>query len=326
MSALTISFPSEGRALVVWTTCITIVFLTHYGLTTDRMNFGRQPAVQSDTQNGSEAAGISKWWDNPKNFMYTLLARSACVAIILSVILRPFAYSALLGLFIGAGVGVWIWVRAGAKGYALLTTEIVGNMALLVITGLAITHTKLDFRFLVVRYATPDERIAVLLTAAAMLLYLGKGATYVVRGILEQAGTMPRFDSDAKTKDRGWIATADHLGFIDRWVISVEQIKEDAQDPRTADDATQSGIGAPDPKEYRRGKLIGNIERLVVAILASLGSYPAIAFVLTAKGLVRAKEFEDRDYAEYFLVGTLASCALALIAGILFRFIFDRLW
>lgn len=328
MSILTIGFPGEGRALVVWTTSVFIVLLIHYGLATDSMNFRRKPAAEGDRETTSETTAASRSWDTPENFRYAVAMRSVFAALIFIVILKPLAYSVPLGLAIGAGSALWIRARAGAKGYTLLALEIAGNVALLVVTGITTNHLELDFRFLLVGFATSDERLAVLLTAAAMLVYLGKGATYLVRGILEHAGTMPRFDSEKK--DQGWVMTADHSIFVDRWVISVERLGEDgtdkAADASRSESDAGSKRGAPDSKEYRRGRLIGNIERLVVAVLASLGSYPAIAFVLTAKGLVRAKEFENRDNAEYFLVGTLASCASALIMGILFRVVFDALW
>ena len=63
----------------------------------------------------------------------------------------------------------------------------------------------------------------------------------------------------------------------------------------------------------------------MLAIIAE-GSYPAIAFLIAAKGLIRSKELENRDFAEYFLVGTLASIAVALAAGIVIRGIIASFW
>lgn len=50
-----------------------------------------------------------------------------------------------------------------------------------------------------------------------------------------------------------------------------------------------------------------------------VGSYETIGFIIAGKGLIRAKDFEDRDFAEYFLIGTLTSVALAMGIGFLLK-------
>ncbi|HEU4993841.1 MAG TPA: hypothetical protein VFT29_03445 [Gemmatimonadaceae bacterium] len=81
-----------------------------------------------------------------------------------------------------------------------------------------------------------------------------------------------------------------------------------------------------DIAEYNRGRLVGSIERLLLAGMVAGGSYAALAFTIAAKGLVRSKEFDDRNFAEYFLIGTLASTGLAMAAGGLLRLVFTTLW
>ncbi len=66
-----------------------------------------------------------------------------------------------------------------------------------------------------------------------------------------------------------------------------------------------------------RGELIGRLERLVLIVLVTQGAFTALAFLIAAKGFVRSKEFDDdRDFAEYFLIGTLVSMTLGLMLGI----------
>lgn len=62
----------------------------------------------------------------------------------------------------------------------------------------------------------------------------------------------------------------------------------------------------------RRGAGIGSLERLIAIIMLYLGQYAAVALVFTAKSIVRFKAFEDRDFAEYYLTGTLISVVTAL--------------
>lgn len=68
--------------------------------------------------------------------------------------------------------------------------------------------------------------------------------------------------------------------------------------------------------EFNRGRIIGVLERFIVLLLMAVQAYQAIAFLMAAKGLIRSKDLESRNFAEYFLIGTLASMGLALICGI----------
>lgn len=87
-----------------------------------------------------------------------------------------------------------------------------------------------------------------------------------------------------------------------------------------------------DAKEVSRGRLIGNVERLILTLVTVAGSYAALGFLVAAKGLVRAKEFEEqegnqnRDFTEYFLIGSLTSVLIALCAGLIIRFVLLALW
>ncbi|NRR06245.1 DUF3307 domain-containing protein [Brevibacillus sp. RS1.1] len=71
--------------------------------------------------------------------------------------------------------------------------------------------------------------------------------------------------------------------------------------------------------QISRGTIIGYIERLLVVIFTIYGAYPAIGFIVTAKSFARFKQLDDRQWAEYFLLGTLASMCLGIIFGILIR-------
>lgn len=71
--------------------------------------------------------------------------------------------------------------------------------------------------------------------------------------------------------------------------------------------------------DLSRGKLIGYLERLLVILLTFYSAYPAIGFIVAAKSIARFKQLDDRDWAEYFLLGTLASMLLGIALGILLR-------
>jgi len=71
--------------------------------------------------------------------------------------------------------------------------------------------------------------------------------------------------------------------------------------------------------ELRRGKIIGAIERMMIFFFVIVGEYSAIAFIIAAKSIARFKELDDKEFAEYFLIGTLLSTAVATLTGILFK-------
>ncbi len=122
----------------------------------------------------------------------------------------------------------------------------------------------------------------------ALFLLALRGGTYIVRGILDKCGALPPL-----------VATG-HKELAGETVI--------------------------DYSEFNRGRLIGNLERILLVILVAFGNYEALGFLVAAKGLIRSKELEDRNWAEYFLVGTLASVLVAVGAGLCVRLVVKKLW
>jgi hypothetical protein len=57
----------------------------------------------------------------------------------------------------------------------------------------------------------------------------------------------------------------------------------------------------------RVGRIIGSLERLLIAIGIMAGSWEVLAGVVALKSVARFKELDDQLSAEYFLVGSLFS-------------------
>lgn len=76
--------------------------------------------------------------------------------------------------------------------------------------------------------------------------------------------------------------------------------------------------------DIARGRAIGSLERAIALTLVLLGEYGALGLIVAAKALARFKALEDREFAEYFLIGTLASLLLALLVGVAVRLTFGR--
>jgi hypothetical protein len=73
--------------------------------------------------------------------------------------------------------------------------------------------------------------------------------------------------------------------------------------------------GAGGPSEVSIGATIGIIERLLISALVLAGGLLAIGLVVAAKTLARFKQLDDRDFAEYYLLGTLASVTFAVVTS-----------
>ncbi len=71
--------------------------------------------------------------------------------------------------------------------------------------------------------------------------------------------------------------------------------------------------------ELSRGLVIGVLERTLALTLVLTSQYSALGLILAAKAIVRYQALDDRDFAEYVLIGTLASLLIALFVGIAIR-------
>lgn len=82
---------------------------------------------------------------------------------------------------------------------------------------------------------------------------------------------------------------------------------------------TTSTHGEPDTvddREYNAGRVIGMLERwLIYLVVVFAQNYNVIALILAAKGFARFRQLEEREFAEYVLIGTLASLLLTVIIG-----------
>lgn len=76
--------------------------------------------------------------------------------------------------------------------------------------------------------------------------------------------------------------------------------------------ATPTSVGEP-----ARGRVIGYLERSLVFLLLVSGNFGAIGILLAAKTFARFRQLDDRDFAEYVLIGTLLSIGSAAVLGLI---------
>lgn len=63
------------------------------------------------------------------------------------------------------------------------------------------------------------------------------------------------------------------------------------------------------------GKYIGILERFLIAVFIIIGAYPGLVLLGAFKTLTRFRQFEDKSFAEKYLIGTLLSIVLGIIMG-----------
>jgi len=94
-------------------------------------------------------------------------------------------------------------------------------------------------------------------------------------------------------------------------LIEGRAVPDQAAQPTTPVAPTPAAPAPPG----RVGEAIGILERLLIVTLVLAGAEAAIGLVIAAKTLARFKQLDDRDFAEYYLLGTLASVAVATVSA-----------
>lgn len=78
----------------------------------------------------------------------------------------------------------------------------------------------------------------------------------------------------------------------------------------------RGAAGRGDAGHLGAGRLIGILERTITLILILAGQWAAMALLATAKSVARFDDLKDREFAEYYLVGTLTSLLVAILIGL----------
>jgi len=73
----------------------------------------------------------------------------------------------------------------------------------------------------------------------------------------------------------------------------------------------------PAPPPSQVGATIGILERLLIVVFVVISAEAAVGFVIAAKTIARFRLLDDRDFAEYYLLGTLGSVSVAIFTGLL---------
>ena len=79
-------------------------------------------------------------------------------------------------------------------------------------------------------------------------------------------------------------------------------------------------INALREDEFKIGRIIGNMERLLVLLLLIVNQFAAIGLIFTAKSIIRFEKIsKEKTFAEYYLLGTLFSMLATIVVFLLFK-------
>lgn len=120
----------------------------------------------------------------------------------------------------------------------------------------------------------------------------------------------------------GALFVANEVNHIVRVVLSKLKVEPQMKKEDSAKATHQSNNMQEKNKdtiELKRGRIIGIIERILMYYFVIEGNLTSIGFILAAKSFTRFKELDDKDFAEYVLIGTLLSAFLAIATGILVK-------
>lgn len=275
-------FGKMPGSLVLISEVVMFWSLANYAVTPD--------PVQEAKHSTTEKQVISKFW--------TVL-----------VILRSLAVGAALLLVAGTSNGSFIVALILVIGSLLLPIarrwwvspehgaelEIGINGLLLLLMVVCVSHWQLVAVHGWAALPFSETRASAICLITAIVIFNVRGATYVVRGILNKCGALPE--------------------------LVVPQQSSVMERPHRV--VTETSV---DAVEFNRGRWIGNLERVILLVIVAEASYPSIAFLMAAKTFIRSKDLENREWAEYFLLGTLASIVVSLVGGLLIRQILEALW
>jgi hypothetical protein len=176
------------------------------------------------------------------------------------------------------------------------------------------------------RAVVHDVVSAAVVLVALAIVNIQAAALFVavlVRPVEQSAGEMRWGGRVAPTPVANPAAARAPASMVRRWSVRIgpldARIEAQPDAPRTGA-ATDAAPGpAPLPPSARVGATIGILERILIVVFVLTGSEAAIGFVVAAKTLARFRLLDDRDFAEYYLLGTLASVAVAIITALVAR-------
>lgn len=145
-----------------------------------------------------------------------------------------------------------------------------------------------------------------------------KGATVITVQVLDKYLPLKKDEEDSKKEFAKRVIEKYEFQRHDKTNenASVEIAITEKYDSRQVSEAEQAVLSKEQGKK-NAGEAIGILERILILTLVLQKNYATIGVVLAGKTLARYKKLEEKNFAEYFLIGTFTSIILAFFTGIL---------
>ena len=161
--------------------------------------------------------------------------------------------------------------------------------------------------------------------ASLLIANVRAGALFVstlVRPIEAATGSDDRSDAGANSGGARLAATDDEPQGRRGWSFRIgplagRVVADPPPSPAPDVEPIHDRPSMPPPAQV--GATIGVLERLLIVTLLLVGAEAAIGFVIAAKTIARFRLLDDRDFAEYYLLGTLASVSVAVVTALAAR-------
>jgi hypothetical protein len=113
------------------------------------------------------------------------------------------------------------------------------------------------------------ERLTALFIVSAILLFVVRGGTYIVRGFLRKTESLPRITNKSTAARSGQTS-----GVVPPTTTGTSTAPVASHSTKSAKEVEGDSL---DLVEINRGRLIGNLERLLLTLVVVAGSYAALA-------------------------------------------------
>ncbi|MFA1820347.1 DUF3307 domain-containing protein [Virgibacillus oceani] len=102
-------------------------------------------------------------------------------------------------------------------------------------------------------------------------------------------------------------------------IISTKQERQEKEEnSQLTSMTTTTEVSFAYPRQHKNiGRYIGMLERILIIILVVNQALTSITILVAIKSITRFKQFEDKRFAEYYLIGTLFSIVIAICIGFL---------
>jgi hypothetical protein len=204
----------------------------------------------------------------------------------------------------------------------LVPASIFSRRTHFVIFGLTVLHLVIDLAksTLIRKHVVVDgfwaytfDQIAHLITVIAAALLLSPTVSFIeVTFLIDKARNIPnRILVTAVV----YVAVVFGGGYLIRFLTKGLMDRAEKDTASTNEEQLQNA-----------GLYIGWLERFLVLTALLLHAPTFVGLILTAKSIARYPEFRSESFAEYFLIGTLLSISMALLAGVLLsKLIFGKI-